>query len=304
MTTKPSPPRIWAEMVKLPHSIFALPFAVMAAFLAGRNLEGRGWPYLGQLALIVICMVGARSVAMTFNRIVDAEIDARNPRTAGRPLPAGKLTRAAAWGMLALSAVTFGIGCMGFHLFYANTWPILLSGPVLLYLCGYSYSKRFTRWSHYYLGSAIALSPVAAWLAIHPESLGLSACLLMGTVTCWIGGFDIIYACQDIAVDRRDRLHSLPADLGPAKALWIARCSHALVVAGLVSLGLVADLGKIYAFGVALVALLLVIENALVRPGDYRHVNLAFFTVNGAVSVALAGTAILDIFVASPATPA
>ena len=300
MTHKPSPFRIWAEMVKLSHSVFALPFALVAAFLAGRNIEGRGWPYVGQLVLILVCMVAARSVAMTFNRIVDAGIDARNPRTAGRPLPAGKLTWAAAWIMLALAAVTFGIGCLGFYFFYENTWPILLSGPVLIYLCGYSYSKRFTRWSHYYLGSAIALSPVAAWLAIHPTSLGASAWLLMATVTFWIGGFDIIYACQDIEVDRRDGLYSLPASIGPRAALWIARMSHTLVVGGLILLGFVADLGVIYAVGVVLVAGLLVVENSLVKPGDYRKVNLAFFTINGIVSVALAAAAITDIVVAGP----
>ena len=287
-------------MVKLPHSVFALPFALMAAFLAGRNIAGRGWPYVGQLVLIVVCMVAARSVAMTFNRIVDAQIDARNPRTAGRPLPAGKLTWTAAWVMLALAAITFGIGCLGFFLFYENTWPILLSGPVLIYLCGYSYSKRFTRWSHYYLGSAIAFSPVAAWLAIHPASLGVPAWLLLGVVTFWIGGFDIIYACQDIEIDRRDGLYSLPATLGPRAALWIARASHALVVVGLILLGLVADLGVVYAGGVALVAILLIAENSLVKPGDYRRVNLAFFTINGIVSLVLAVAAIIDILVAAP----
>ena len=299
---KAAPLRTWAETVKLAHSVFALPFALVAAFLAGRNIAELGRPYWGQLGLVVLCMVAARSVAMTFNRIVDAEIDARNPRTAERPLPAGRLTKTTAWVMLGLAAVTFGLGCLGFHLFYGNTWPMLLSGPVLIFVCGYSFTKRFTRWSHYYLGSAIALSPVAAWLAIHPASVGLSAWLLAGVVTCWIGGFDIIYACQDTDVDRRERLHSLPADLGTAKALWIARGSHALTVAGLILLGVVAGLGWIYGVGVALVAVLLVVENALVHPGDFSKVNLAFFTINGVVSIALAVATIVDVFVlGSPA---
>lgn len=289
--------RVWADMVKLPHSIFALPFALMAAFLAGRNIVGRGWPYGGQLGLIILCMVAARSTAMTFNRIVDARFDGQNPRTAERPLPAGRLTFAAAWLMFTLSAVTFGIGCLGFHVLYGNTVPALLAGPVLLYLCFYSFTKRFTRWSHFFLGTAIALSPVATWLAIHPSSLGLPAVLLMGTVTCWIGGFDIIYACQDIEVDRRDALHSLPARMGPAPALWIARASHAAAIVGLVLLGVVARLGMIYAAGVVLAGGLLIVENTLVRPGDYRRVNLAFFTVNGIVSVALAMAAIIDVCV-------
>ncbi len=282
-------------MVKLSHSVFALPFALMAAFLAGRGIEGRGWPYPGQLALILVCMVAARSVAMTFNRIVDAQIDARNPRTAQRPLPAGRLSFAAAWLMLGLATLTFGLACLGFHLFYANTWPILLSGPVLIYICGYSLTKRFTRWSHYYLGSAIALAPVAAWLAVHPDSIGLPAVILMITVTCWIAGFDIIYACQDIDVDRKEGLFSLPSRMGPVKALWVARASHVMTIVGLIALGLIAPLGWLYATGVAAAALLLIIENALVRPGDYSKVNIAFFTINGVVSVLLAITAIADV---------
>jgi 4-hydroxybenzoate polyprenyltransferase len=282
-------------MIKLPHSVFALPFALMATFLAGRHLPGRGWPYLGQLALIVVCMVAARSTAMTFNRIVDAEIDARNPRTAGRPLPAGRLSRAAAYGMLVLSIVTFGVACLGFYAFYGNPWPILLSGPVLLYLCAYSFTKRFTRWSHFVLGSAIALSPMAAWLAMDPASLGLSAALLAIAVTCWIGGFDIIYACQDIEVDRREGLHSLPSRAGPRLALWIARGGHAVTVACLIALGYVERLGIVYGLGVAAATGLLIVENSLVRPGDYRHVNVAFFTINGLISLLLAGTAITDM---------
>jgi 4-hydroxybenzoate polyprenyltransferase len=289
--------RIWAEMVKLSHTVFALPFALIATFLAGRELEGRTAPFPGQLVLIVLCMVAARSTAMTFNRIVDAQIDARNPRTAGRPLPAGRLSTPAAYVMLILSIVSFGLGCLGFHVFYANTWPILLGGPVLAYLCAYSLTKRFTRWSHFVLGSAIAISPAAAWIAIDPLSLGLPALLLMITVTCWIGGFDIIYACQDIDVDRREGLHSLPSRLGPARALWVARLAHAAAIAALIALGVVSNLGAVYAVGVGAAALLLIIEHSLVRADDYRHVNLAFFTLNGIVSVVLAGAAISDLFV-------
>lgn len=291
----------WADMVKLSHSVFALPFALMAAFLAGRHIDGRGWPQWGQLVLILVCMVSARSVAMTFNRIVDAQIDARNPRTAQRPLPAGSLTFVAAWSMLGISAVTFAIGCLGFHFFFGNTWPIVLSGPVLLYLCGYSFTKRFTRWSHYYLGLALGLSPAAAWLAVDPSSLGWPVVILMITVTCWVGGFDIIYSCQDMGVDRRDGLHSLPSRLGPAAALWIARSSHLLAVAGLVVLGFMADLGLVYAAGVVLVVVLLAIENSLVQPGNYKRVNLAFFTINGAVSVTLCALTVLDVMLTLPA---
>ena len=282
-------------MVKLAHSIFALPFALMAAFLAGRHIEPAGLPHAGQVALILICMVSARSVAMTFNRIVDSAIDARNLRTAMRPLPSGRITFVAAYAMLVLSMVTFGLGCLGFHIFFANRWPILLGGPVLLYLAGYSFTKRFTRWSHLYLGSAIALAPGAAWLAIHPASWGLEAILLMVTVTCWIGGFDIIYACQDIEVDRREGLFSLPSRLGAGGALFVARVLHGVVVAALIGLGIVAEMGSWYALGVILAAILLVIENALVRPDDFRHINVAFFTINGVVSLVLAAACITDV---------
>jgi 4-hydroxybenzoate polyprenyltransferase len=166
--------------------------------------------------------------------------------------------------------------------------------PVLGYLCFYSYCKRFTQWSHFVLGSAIALSPVAAWLAIHPASAGWPALLLMAAVTLWIGGFDIIYACQDIAVDRREGLFSLPSRLGPAGALWVARSAHLLTVVLLAALIYVADLSWVSVTGVAVVAVLLTFEHALVRADDFSRVNVAFFTVNGAVSLLLGVLTIID----------
>jgi 4-hydroxybenzoate polyprenyltransferase len=281
--------------VKLSHTVFALPFAILAAFLAGRHLDGRNRPYPGQLALIFLCMVAARSVAMTFNRIADARFDALNPRTRNRALPAGRLTMAAAWGMWGLAAFTFALGCAGFHFWFNNSWPILLSGPVLVLVCGYSLTKRFTRWSHLYLGFAIAFSPVATWIAVDPASLGITAVLLMLAVAGWIAGFDIIYACQDMEADRESGLYSLPSRLGAAKALWVARGLHVGCVVGLILVGRVGGLGFVYEVGVALAALLLVVENALVRAGNYRRVNVAFFTMNGLVSVVLAIAGIVDI---------
>jgi len=292
--------RTWSEMIKFQHSVFALPFALMATFLAGRSVEELGRPHGVQIVLIVVCMVAARSVAMTFNRIVDAALDARNPRTAGRPLPSGALTLAAAWGFLALAVVTFGLGCFAFYGFYANPWPMLFAGPVLVYLCAYSYTKRFTRWSHLILGSAIALSPVGAWVAIHPASLGWPALLLLGAVTFWIGGFDIIYACQDIEIDRRDGLHSLPARLGPARALLMARLCHVLTVALLVALAAAAGLGWVYLAGVAVAAVLLAAENRVVKADDLSKVNLAFFTINGLVSILLCVLTLTDILTDRP----
>jgi 4-hydroxybenzoate polyprenyltransferase len=288
-------------MIKLPHSVFALPFALMATFLAGRNVPHLHRPYGGQLGLIVLCMVAARSVAMTFNRIADARLDARNPRTRNRPLPAGQLTRAAAWAFFTFGGAAFIGGCLLFDVFYANPWPVRLCGPVLLYLCGYAYTKRFTHLSHFCLGSAIAFSPVAAWLAIHPSSVGGPAVVLMAAVTLWIAGFDIIYACQDVAVDRAEGLYSLPARLGIGPALWVARACHFVTVVLLAWLAKLAGLGWLYGLGVVIVAVLLAVENSLVRADDLSRVNLAFFTVNGVVSLVLGGLAIADILLALPA---
>lgn len=286
--------RTWAEMIKFAHSVFALPFALVATFLAGRALpEGR--PGLLHLVLIVVCMVAARSVAMTFNRIVDARIDAANPRTANRPLPAGRLSLVQAWLFLGLFFVTFALACVGFYVWLGNPWPMWLGGPVLLFLCIYSFTKRFTRYAHFWLGAAIGLSPIAAWLAIHPPTLGIPAVLLALAVTCWIAGFDIIYACQDIAVDRGSGLHSLPSRIGPRAALWVTRLLHVLVVVLLLLLGRSAGLGWLYHSGVAVVAVLLVVENAAVRADDFSRVNLAFFTINGLVSLIFGACAIADV---------
>ncbi len=286
--------RTWGEMIKFSHSVFALPFALLATFLAARPQR----PQLGQLLLIVAAMVMARSAAMTFNRLVDAAFDAANPRTAGRALPRGLISRTAALGFLVAASAGFVLVAAGFWLGYGNPWPLWLCGPVLLVLCGYSYTKRFTRWSHLVLGVSIALAPPAAWIAIRPETLGAAAALLMGAVLCWIAGFDILYACQDIEFDRRAGLHSLPARLGIAPALRIARGLHGLTVACLVGVGLSAGLGWLYGIGLALVALLLIVEHALVRADDLSRINLAFFTVNGIVGLVLGGLGILDILVA------
>jgi len=294
MSARRSTILVWGEMVKFSHSVFALPFALMAAFLAGRDRD-TGLPGIDQLLLTVVCMVAARSAAMTFNRIVDARIDAGNPRTSGRPLPSGRISRRQAIGFFAACGVVFVAACAGFYLLDGNVWPVALSVPVLAYLCFYSYTKRFTHWSHFVLGSAIALSPPAAWLAIDPASIGWPALVLAAAVTCWIGGFDIIYACQDVGPDQRDGLYSLPARIGVAKALWIARGAHALTIGLLCVLAPLAPLGWLYAAGVAAVAVLLLVENLLVRADDLSRVNLAFFTINGFVSLFLGGAAVADV---------
>ncbi len=289
--------RTWGEMIKFSHSVFALPFAMIGTFLAGRHLPGRSLPYPGQFALIVGCMVFARSVAMTFNRIVDVEIDARNPRTWRRPLQTGRLSLRAALFFCGVCIGGFFACCTGFYCFYGNPWPGIGGVPVLVWLCGYSYAKRFTKWSHFWLGSALALSPVAAWMAIHPASVGVTAMVLVGAVTLWVAGFDIIYACQDIESDRRDGLYSLPAKMGVGPALWMARSCHAMTILLLGVLAWLAPMGVIYVSGVACVAVLLLIENIMVRKDDLSRINVAFFTVNGIVSVGLGIAAVVDIVV-------
>jgi 4-hydroxybenzoate polyprenyltransferase len=285
--------RTWGEMVKFSHSIFALPFAVIAMMLAARGLPG-GVPSWEQVALIIACMVAARSFAMTFNRVADAAIDARNPRTAGRPLPAGRITPAQAWAVLVLAAGLFVLLCAGF-LAYGNRWPLILSAPVLAVLAAYSYTKRFTAYSHFVLGGAIGFAPLAAWTAINPATLGLPVVVLSAAVMLWIAGFDLIYACQDIEIDRREGLFSMPSKLGAAAALTVSRICHAATVALLVVLGRLEHLGPIYYAGVAAVAALLIVEQSLVRPDDLSRVNVAFFTINGAVSVVFAAAAIVDV---------
>lgn len=294
MPTLAKAARTWAEMIKFGHSVFALPFALLATFLAARpNL-----PTWTQLGLIVLCMVAARSAAMTYNRLADARIDALNPRTASRPLPRGTISTGAAWAFFLASAAVFVLGCAGFHWLYGNSWPLWLCLPVIAYLCLYSYTKRFTGWSHVVLGMGIAFSPVAAWIAIDPSSLGPPAWALLVAVAFWIAGFDLIYACQDTEFDRAHGLYSVPARMGVAAALWLARGFHLVTVVALLAVGVTARLGALYHVGVACVALLLTIENALVSPRDLSRVNLAFFTVNGIVGLVLGLLGILDIVLA------
>ena len=289
--------RTWGEMIKFSHSVFALPFALMAAFLAGRGLVG-GVPTWTHLGLIVLCMVAARSFAMTFNRIADARIDARNPRTAGRPIQAGRMTLRQATGFLIASGLVFVAACGAFEILYQNPWPITLALPVLIVLGAYSYAKRVTSLAHFILGSAISLAPLAAWIAIDPASLGLAAILLTGVVLFWISGFDIIYACQDVEVDRREGLFSIPARVGVARSLVFSRICHLLAMILLVWLGLEAGLRWLFWPAVAATAVLLAVEQAMVKADDLSKVNLAFFTMNGCVSLLLGAGTICDILLA------
>ncbi len=283
--------RTWGEMIKFSHSVFALPFAMLATFLAARPDR----PSAAQIGLILVCMVAARSAAMTFNRLADRRIDAANPRTSDRHLPRGRIGVRTAWVFFACAALAFAGGCAGFYWLSGNPWPLALCGPVLVCLCAYSYTKRFTVWSHALLGAGIAVSPPAAWLAIRPETLGAAAGLLGAAVLFWIAGFDLIYACQDAAFDRAAGLFSVPGRFGVAAALMLARGCHALTVAALIGLASVAGLGMAYYVGVGCVTVLLIVENALVSPSDLSRVNLAFFTVNGIVGLVLGLLGIVDV---------
>lgn len=280
-------------MIRFSHSIFALPFALIATFLAARHQPG-GLPTAGQLGLILVCMVAARGFAMTFNRIADLRIDARNPRTASRPLQTGRISLTQAWFFTIATAAAFVAACGGFRLVYENAWPLWLAAPTLAWLAGYSYAKRITALAHFVLGAGIAFAPTAAWIAVAPASLGWPALLLTGVVLFWIAGFDIIYACQDVEVDRREGLFSIPAKLGVAAALRVSRACHVVTVALLIALGFAVGYGWIYWAGVGVTAVLLASEQAVVKPHDLSRVNLAFFTLNGCVSLFLAIAAVSD----------
>ncbi|TWT96998.1 4-hydroxybenzoate octaprenyltransferase [Botrimarina colliarenosi] len=253
----------------------------------------------GQLLGILICMVFARSAAMAFNRLVDRKIDAKNPRTAGRHLPAGTLSVGTVVTFTVLSSLGFVASTL---LFLPNWLPLALSLPVLLWLCGYSYAKRFTSLAHYWLGAALGLSPVAAWIAIrgqeviaNPMDL-LPALVLGGAVAAWVGGFDILYACQDYEYDKSVGLRSIPSRLGIRGALRLAAASHAVAVVLLALLPLVyPPFGVVYWGGVVAVAGLLIYEHALVRPENLERVNLAFFHVNAVISIGLLAVGVFDL---------
>ncbi|HUO25600.1 MAG TPA: UbiA-like polyprenyltransferase [Candidatus Aquilonibacter sp.] len=266
--------RVTLEMIKWEHSIFALPFALCGAMLAAGGL-----PSAHQLIWIVVAMVAARSAAMAFNRLADTAIDAANPRTRTRALPAGHLTPA--------FVATFVVVSSGVFVFAAgqfNRLTLWLSPVALAVLILYSYTKRFTRWSHLVLGFALGISPSAAWIAIR-GSLDPRILLLTAAVTFWVGGFDVLYACQDCDFDRQAGLHSIPRHLGVSRSLWIARGFHLAMLLLLIALIPAFGLGKLAMAGVAAVGALLAYEHSLVSSRDLTRLNAAFFTMNGVISV-------------------
>ena len=304
------------ELIRFSHTVFALPFALLAALMAWRasasdlqftkaHVRGmsqsvglvvspaypvHSWRWQ-ELVGILLCMVTGRSAAMSFNRLADRKIDALNPRTASRHLPAGILSISSVAWFAALSSVAFVASNL---IFLPNRLPLFLSVPMLLFLLGYSYTKRFTALAHFWLGAALGLAPVSAWIAIRGETVMvnprdlLPVLFLGGAVMFWVAGFDIIYACQDVDFDRRQHLHSIPARFGVKMALDIAATCHLAMVVLLALVPLVYPLDWIaWAIGVAAIAALLVYEHSLVKPNDLARVNAAFFNVNAVVSMGL-----------------
>ena len=276
--------RIILEMIKFEHTVFALPFAVMSAFIAAD-----GFPPLPKLGWILVAMVGARSCAMAFNRLADAEIDGINPRTAMRAIPAGLITKGAVWIFTIVSA-----GLLVFAAWRLNPLAFALSPVALIVVMGYSYTKRFTALSHFWLGLALSISPVGAWIAIQ-GSFALPPIILCLVVLLWTAGFDIIYACQDVNFDRKHGLRSIPAKIGIRRALWLSSALHVIVVLLLLGVPFLVELGLFYYIGVGIVVLIFIYEHAIVKPTDLSRVNLAFFTLNGMISLVLMALSIADI---------
>ena len=290
--------RHFLSLVRFSHTLFALPFALLAMLMAAAVRETRTLSWR-ELMGVVFCMVTARSAAMAFNRLADRDIDALNPRTAGRHLPAGVLSVPHAAALAIACSLAFVASTL---LFLPNRLPLGLSLPVLAFLLGYSYTKRYTALAHFWLGAALALSPMAAWIAVRGEQVAaaptdlLPAAVLGLAVLTWVAGFDVIYACQDVDFDRQARLHSIPVRFGVAGALRLAAGLHLATIAALAALPLVyPPFGWIYGAGVAAVAVLLVYEHALVRPDDLSRVNAAFFNVNAVISLGLLAVGIVDL---------
>jgi len=274
------------EMIKFQHTLFALPFA-----FTGMILAARGLPEWGTLLWVMLAMVGARSAAMTFNRIADRRFDAANPRTAGRALPAGKISLGFAVGFVVVSAGLFVLAAA-----MLNPLCLALSPVALLVALGYSFTKRFTPLSHFVLGLSLAMAPMGGWLAV-TGTFGIPPLLLSFAVLAWTAGFDILYACQDRDFDRRAGLHSIPARWGVRASLRASSLLHSLTVLALVGLIPLADLGWIYLAGMGLIAAFLFYEHSLVSPANLGRLNVAFFQVNAWVSVLIFTVTLFDLLI-------
>lgn len=279
--------REYFEFVRFSHTVFALPFALASMVVAAR--ADRGWPGWRTFVLILAAMVCARTTAMGFNRIVDRELDALNPRTAQRHLPERRITLASAWVLVCLSAT--GLVCVTWSI---NPVCFYLSPIALLVVCFYSYTKRFTAFAHFFLGLALALAPVGAWLAVRGE-FAWSPVMLAFAVVFWLVGFDIIYATQDYEFDKSQGLHSLPVRLGIAGSLRFASAAHAVMAAWLLAFGLISDLRVPYYFGLAVILVCLVGQHVLARKQDPVSLNTAFFRMNAVISAVFLVGVVVDV---------
>ncbi|HEV8202981.1 MAG TPA: UbiA-like polyprenyltransferase [Pyrinomonadaceae bacterium] len=272
--------RLTLEMIKIEHTLFALPFAFLGAVLAARGL-----PTAWQILWIVIAMVGARSAAMAFNRIADRNFDAKNPRTASRALPAGLLSVGFVWVFTIIAAGIFFLAAA-----MLNRLTLILAPVALACVLSYSFTKRWTQFSHIVLGASLAIAPTGAWIAVRGEIGSPVPLLLSLVVLLWTAGFDVLYACQDYDFDRREGLRSIPARFGIARALWIARALHTAAFLGLVWLFVITGLGPVAFAGVIATGALLIYQHRLVHADDLSRLNAAFFTTNAFVSVILLAT--------------
>jgi 4-hydroxybenzoate polyprenyltransferase len=282
--------RAFLDLIKFEHTIFALPFAYLGMVLAAHGL-----PTLSQFIWISIAMASARTLAMSFNRFADRYIDARNPRTANRPIQTGKISvRTVVIGAIVSLVV------LAFAAWQLNALTLQLLPGAIVFLLGYAYTKRFTVLSHFILGFTDGLAPIGAWAGVRASvftSADWPAWLLLFAVTFWIGGFDLIYACQDTEFDRVERLHSVPARWGNAVALRLAQISHVITLGLLVAVGLIMNLGIIYWIGLVIVAALIIYEHSLVKPNDLSKVDVAFFNVNGYISITIFIAAFIAVYI-------
>lgn len=295
-----TPLSLIARDIKLAHSVFALPFAIFGAFLA-KTTERPSWrAFAGQLALVIVCMVCARTWAMLFNRLVDRRIDAQNPRTSRRVFASGQLSLKQGWIAAGIAAGLFVGATSLFRVFFANPWPLLLSVPVLWWIAFYSLTKRFTVLCHLFLGGALAASPIAAAIAINPSSMiwppivPSILCIALMVLT-WVAGFDIIYALQDVAFDRGAGLSSIPARLGWKRAVWVSRGLHVLSLLFLIGAGVTdGRLSWTYGTGVACAGALLATEHVILAKRGQAGLDMAFFTINGIMSCLLGVVGCID----------
>jgi 4-hydroxybenzoate polyprenyltransferase len=309
LAPRPHQLAVFLDLIKFAHSIFALPFALIATFWAFKTL---GWRNLGgiaggggRLALILLCMVAARTWAMTFNRLIDRPFDAANPRTAKRPSVTGAVSVPFMQATLAICAAAFLAATAAFWPLFSNPWPLSLALPVLAWLATYSLTKRFTALCHFWLGISLGLAPISAWIAIAPphtnpaDPRGLTILLLGAGVTFWVAGFDILYALQDEQFDRGEKLHSIPAALGRARALLVSRLCHLLTAAAFLAVGITGQFHALYWAGYTAAVLLLMIEQSLVSPRDISKINIAFMTANGLIGLVFGALAIADTLLRS-----